>query len=188
MSWKIYGLGTAPNQNVVSREVVYKLQELGYDATNTTGSFIVAIDGNQYTATVAIQSGERPYYLCVNDETNDIVVTTLNTSATSTGCNFSYLVAAAILSGKNIQNGENGMFVIANTAVNSSSFSNASVPSPGNGYLVLQRAYFVPYSSYNANTFVSTLYWGSSPLTPGIVVEVGTDRFVCLSAFLYAKL
>ena len=189
MSWKMYSLGNCNGNTGVYPVALSKLEELGYAPSFESGQLTVTIGGVAYTSALNAPSGTIPYYLCVNDETNDIVISTIYANALYPSTSLNYTICFALLSGTNILTGESGVFPV-NPGMAATNYSNAQTVQTATNIMLLQRAVFTSaYSEYYCPyNFKSTLYWGSIALTPSVVAVVGEDRFVCLGGFLYAKL
>lgn len=195
MSWKCYSLGTYEKAIDVTNRATYKLKQLGYVEPTYTknleyyGSYQVTINGEIYVSSFwKPNSGSYDFYLWVNDETNDLLITSNNASATP-GCDLRNMLNWAIMSGTKSSTGEDGLFVFKGLNYAASSFTNASVVGTDSySYIVLYKAAFFYHAQCVDVPFVSNIFWGTKKLSVGATITVGTDRFVCLGGYLYAKL
>ena len=172
------------------------LESYGYTcnftSSHTTSGVISVVtpSGEAYEVGVIGQNyGSYPYYLFVNDETWEFVVTMYSTDKSASD-NLGFVLCSALLKGIGMDTGAESFFTPsygggATGASNITNMWNSTVPS---GNIGLQKAVFFAYGGVNNNGFISNLFWGSADLAPGVVVTVGTNNFLCLSRQLYLKL
>ena len=153
------------------------------------GVISIDVGGTTYDVPLWVESTSFSYYLCVNDETNDILVTTASNKESGSNMLY-YMVCAALLSGTNAETGESGLFYITKAYQAAYGFTNLWYGTfDDSSVMLLHRAIFAKDSYGNPIApFVSTLYWGSKKLSVGATFTIGADSFVCLGGYLYAKL
>lgn len=197
MGWKMYYLVNDYKPKPVANAALPILEDLGYSpayaATDSTsvGVLSVTIDGVVYSGNVYAAQNIVAHYLCVNDETNDILITSSYQNSSGLTANPKNSVCFAILSGTDLLSGAPGMFSInTNTPFNTIANTWNSTAPPSEVFVIQKAVFFAnaSYTAYNANNFESTLYWGSTAHSPGMVVSIGADSFVCLGFNLFAKL
>ena len=196
MSWKMHSLGKLTYSNAVYNAAKPILESYGYTCSfsssyATEGIIATATpNGGAYEVGVAGQNdGSYPYYLFVNDETWEFVITMYSTSYSATS-NLKYVICAALLRGTDMDNGADGTFslYINGASVAANSVTNMWTSSVPSGKIGLQKAVFFAYSNVIQRGFCSGLFWGSSDNAPGVVVTIGKDNFLCLSRQIYTKL
>lgn len=196
MSWKMHSLGNKKYSYGVANAAIPVLTEYGYTCTfsydyATTGQMDVAApNGEAYVVGVGGQNdGDFPYYLFVNDETWEFVITMYSTSKTASS-SLKYVICAALLRGTDMDTGADGLFslYIDGSSPSADSVTNMWKSSVPSGKIGLQKALFFAYSNAIQNGFHSELFWGSSAQSPGVVVTIAAGNFLCLSQQIYVKL
>lgn len=194
MSWKIYALGNAMKASDTGELVVSKLNALGYTASLSNAStyscnLAVTIDGVNSTFMLQIKEQNLvPVFLCVNDETNSIVVSRYDSSL-DPGTYLCNTACFMMVSGTDILTGIKGRYGVVNSGYEPTQYTNYWFPRTEDDVVFLFKAVFRKYSTYNVHSFeTDDIYWGSISLTPGAVITVGGESFVCLNFNLFAKL
>ena len=190
-------MGSTSSNKSAAEAAAAKLSSLGYEVScsatsDSVASLTVVINGTQYSGKVWVaNSGSYPTYLCVNNETNAILLCKHRSNATidsNTQGNIAENFCFAIIYGTNAKTGETGLFPIAAVnAYNDDLTSMWYIPN-GTDVILLHRAIFREKSGYIEASFASDLFWGSLKFAPGAIITVGADNFLCLNQCLYAKL
>lgn len=189
MSWQIHYLGNFSSAQNIANAAVTVLSSLGYVASYDSEKLVVTVGTETYSCGVASAHSSTNYqtYLLVNDETKEFVIYQ-NGTTYGYSQSLAKLVNAFLLRGTDVDTGESGLFTLSATSGYIYQNSNPwCINDTSLGRIFLQRAVFL-YTSMEHPAICENVFWGTAGYTPGAVITVGDDTFMCLNGILYAKL